>query len=88
MVAANANAGKKNFITVNGTVTDALPGAKFKVQLDNGHEIIAHLSGNMRRNYIRILLGDTVQLEISPYDLTKGRIVYRGIKTNTNPTHA
>ena len=80
MAASSANAGKKNFITVNGTVIDVMPGAKFKVQLDNGHEVIAHLSGNMRRNYIRILLGDTVQLEISPYDLTKGRIVYRGIK--------
>jgi translation initiation factor IF-1 len=60
-----------------GVVTEALPGTKFKVELDNGHEIIAYLSGKMRKYYIRVLLGDRVTIEMSPYDMTKGRIVYR-----------
>jgi len=68
---------KKDVIEVEGTVTEALPNASFRVQLDNGHEVLAHISGKMRMYYIRILLGDRVRVELSPYDLTRGRIVYR-----------
>jgi len=64
-------------IEIEGTVIEALPGTQFKVRLDNGHEILAYLSGKMRKYYIRILLGDRVRVEMSPYDLTRGRIVYR-----------
>jgi len=64
-------------ITIEGTVVEALPGTQFKVELENGSEILAYLSGKMRKHYIRILLGDRVRLEISPYDLARGRIVYR-----------
>jgi translation initiation factor IF-1 len=64
-------------IEVMGTVIEALKGLKFRVKLDNGHEIIAYISGKMRRYYIRVLLGDRVKVEISPYDLDRGRIVYR-----------
>lgn len=68
---------REDKIEVEGTVIDALPNAMFKVKLDNGHEVLAHISGKMRMNYITILLGDRVQLELSPYDLTRGRITYR-----------
>lgn len=64
-------------LTVEATVKEALPNARFRCQLDNGHTILAHVSGKMRMNFIRILPGDKVTLEMSPYDLTKGRIVYR-----------
>ncbi len=64
-------------IRVEGTVIEALPSAQFRVRLDNGHEVLAYLSGKMRKHYIRILLGDRVQVEMSPYDLTRGRIVFR-----------
>ncbi|RME08532.1 MAG: translation initiation factor IF-1 [Anaerolineae bacterium] len=64
-------------IRIDGTVIEALPGTQFKVRLDNGHEIIAYLSGKMRKYYIRVLLGDRVTIEMSPYDMTRGRIVYR-----------
>jgi translation initiation factor IF-1 len=64
-------------IKVEGTVVEALPGTQFKVKLDNGHEVLAYLSGKMRRYYIRILLGDRVAMEMSPYDLSRGRITYR-----------
>ncbi len=64
-------------IEVEGTVVEALPGTQFRVKLDNGHEILAYLSGKMRKYYIRILLGDRVRVEMSPYDLSRGRIVYR-----------
>lgn len=64
-------------IVVEGTVTEAFPGTKFNVELPNGHEVLAYLSGKMRRYYIRILLGDRVKVELSPYDLNRGRIVYR-----------
>ncbi len=64
-------------IVVEGTVVEALPGTQFKVRLDSGHEVLAYLSGKMRKYYIRILLGDSVRVEMSPYDLTRGRIVYR-----------
>ncbi len=68
---------KKDVIEAVGTVQEALPNAMFKVRLDTGHEVLAHISGKMRMYYIRILLGDRVQVELSPYDLTRGRITYR-----------
>lgn len=68
---------KKNTIEVEGVVVDALPNAIFKVKLDNGYEIIAHISGKLRMYNIRVLPGDRVNLELSPYDLTKGRITWR-----------
>jgi translation initiation factor IF-1 len=68
---------KEDKIEMEGTVTEALPGTQFRVRLDNGHEVLAYLSGKMRRYYIRILLGDRVRVELSTYDLTRGRIVYR-----------
>ncbi len=64
-------------IQVEGTVIEALPGTQFRVRLDNGHEVLAYLSGKMRKYYIRILLGDHVAVEMSPYDLTRGRITFR-----------
>ncbi|MEZ0397374.1 MAG: translation initiation factor IF-1 [Anaerolineales bacterium] len=64
-------------IQVEGTVVEALPGTQFRVRLDNGHEVLSYLSGKMRKYYIRILLGDRVKVEMSPYDLTRGRITYR-----------
>ncbi|HOF29001.1 MAG: translation initiation factor IF-1 [Anaerolineaceae bacterium] len=69
-------------ITVDGTIIEALPGTQFRVRLDNGHEVLAYLSGRMRRYYIRILLGDSVRVEMSPYDLDRGRIVYRQRRPN------
>ncbi len=68
---------KGSHIEMEGTVVDLLPNAIFKVELDNGNQILAHISGKMRMNFIRILTGDRVIVEISPYDLTKGRITYR-----------
>ncbi len=68
---------KKDVIEAEGTVTEALPNAMFRVQLDSGHTVLAHISGKMRMYYIRILLGDRVTVELSPYDLTRGRITYR-----------
>jgi translation initiation factor IF-1 len=68
---------KQALIEMEGTVTESLPNAFFRVTLDNGFQVMAHLSGKIRRNYIRILVGDRVLVELSPYDLTKGRIVYR-----------
>jgi translation initiation factor IF-1 len=68
---------KEEKIEVEGTVVEALPGTQFRVELDNGHEVLAYLSGKMRKYYIRILLGDRVRVEISPYDLKRGRITYR-----------
>jgi translation initiation factor IF-1 len=67
----------KDFIEMQGEVLELMPAASFKVALENGHEILAHLSGKMRMNKIRLLPGDKVKLQISPYDLTKGRIIYR-----------
>jgi len=64
-------------IEMEGTVLEALPNAMFRVELDNGHKMLAHISGKMRMNYIRILPGDRVKVELSPYDLTRGRITYR-----------
>ncbi len=68
---------KKDAVEVKGTVVEALPNAMFRVDLDTGHEVLAHISGKMRMYYIRILLGDRVLVELSPYDLTRGRIIYR-----------
>ena len=68
---------KEDVIEVEGVVTDALPNAMFKVQLENGHEVLAHVSGKLRMYYIRIVPGDKVKLEMSPYDLSKGRITWR-----------
>ena len=68
---------KQDVIELEGTVLDTLPNAMFKVELENGHEILAHVSGKIRLNYIRILPGDKVTVEMSPYDLTRGRITYR-----------
>lgn len=68
---------KEDLIEVQGVVTEALPNTNFKVELENGHEILAHISGKLRMNYIRILPGDKVTVEMSPYDLTRGRITWR-----------
>ena len=70
-------ASKDGAIEIEGVVAEALPNAMFRVELTNGHKILAHLSGKMRKNYIRILPGDRVIVELSPYDLTRGRIIYR-----------
>ena len=68
---------KADMIELEGTVVEALPNAMFKVQIDGGHVIVAHISGKLRMNFIRILPGDSVKVEMSPYDLTKGRITWR-----------
>ena len=68
---------KEESIEVEGTVLEPLPNAMFRVELDNGHKILAHVSGKMRMHFIRILMGDKVKVQLSPYDLTRGRITYR-----------
>ncbi len=68
---------REDKVEIEGTVIETLPGTQFRVKLDTGHEVLAYLSGRMRKYYIRILLGDRVRVELSPYDLTRGRIVYR-----------
>ena len=68
---------KEDVIEVEGTVVEALPNTNFKVELENGHQILAHISGKLRMNYIKILPGDKVKVELSPYDLTRGRITFR-----------
>jgi translation initiation factor IF-1 len=73
-------------ISVEGTIVEALPGTQFRVRLDNNHEVLAYLSGRMRKYYIRILLGDRVRVEMSPYDLSRGRIVYRQKKSHGGGT--
>ncbi|HET7144848.1 MAG TPA: translation initiation factor IF-1 [Anaerolineales bacterium] len=72
-------------IKVDGLVIEALPGTQFRVRLDNGHEVLAYLSGKMRKHYIRILLGDRVALEMSPYDMARARITFRQRKTASTP---
>lgn len=72
---------KEDNIEMEGIVVDTLPNTMFRVQLDNGHIVTAHISGRMRKNYIRILTGDHVKVELTPYDLTKGRITFRGKET-------
>ena len=76
---------KEGKIRMEGTVVEALPGTQFRVKLDNGHEVLAYLSGKMRKYYIRILLGDRVSVEMSPYDLTRGRITFRHRKNAPVP---
>ena len=71
------NKPQKEVIKLTGKVVEALPGTKFRVELENGHIIVAHMSGKMRKNYIRLVPGDKVDVELTPYDLTKGRISYR-----------
>ena len=68
---------KDDVLELEGTVVEALPNAMFKVELENGHQVLAHISGKLRKNFIRILPGDKVTMEMSPYDLTKGRITWR-----------
>ena len=68
---------KEDVIEVEGTVVESLPNTNFKVELENGHQILAHISGKLRINYIKILPGDKVKVEVSPYDLTRGRITWR-----------
>ena len=67
----------KEVIQLEGKVIEALPGAQFRVELENGHQIIAHVAGRMRKHYIKLVAGDSVTVELTPYDLTKGRITYR-----------
>ena len=81
-------ASKEEKIEVEGIVVEALPATQFKVELDTGQTILAYLSGKMRRYYIRILLGDRVRVEMSPYDLTRGRITYRFKKNSRRPDTA
>ena len=71
------NMAKEDVIEVEGTVVETLPNTNFKVELENGHQILAHISGKLRMNYIKILPGDKVKVELSPYDLTRGRITWR-----------
>jgi translation initiation factor IF-1 len=68
---------KDDKLIIEGKITEALPNTTFRVELENGHQVLAYLSGKMRKHYIRVLLGDAVRVELSPYDLTRGRIVYR-----------
>jgi len=68
---------KEDLIEVEGVITEALPNAMFRVELDNGHKVLAHISGKIRMHFIRILPGDRVKVELSPYDLTRGRITFR-----------
>ena len=67
----------KDVIEIEGTILESMPNAMFRVKLENGHEILAHISGKIRKNFIRILPGDKVKVEMTPYDLTKGRIIWR-----------
>lgn len=69
--------GKEEAIKVDGTIIETLPNASFRVELENGHKVLAHISGKMRMHFIKILPGDKVTVELSPYDLTRGRIIYR-----------
>jgi translation initiation factor IF-1 len=83
----NSNQEKENLIEMQGVVTQCLSNGLFRVKLENGFHVIGHLSGKIRRNYIRILLGDRVAIELSPYDLTRGRIIYRLRQKNLSATH-
>ena len=79
---------KQDMIEIEGTVVESLPNATFQVELENGHRILAHISGKLRMNYIKILPGDKVKVELSPYDLTKGRITWRDKGGVQPPTQA
>jgi translation initiation factor IF-1 len=85
-VAKKTGKKKEKAIEVEGTVVETLPNTMFRVELDSGHEVLAYLSGKMRKYYIRVLLGDRVRLELSPYDLTRGRITYRYKKRRPSPS--
>ena len=76
---------KEELIEISGKVAEVLPDSRYRVTLDNGHTLVAYTSGKMRKHHIRILQGDKVSLELSPYDLTKGRITFRHIETRTGP---
>jgi translation initiation factor IF-1 len=76
---------KEELIAMNGTVTEVLPDSRFRVTLENGHQLIAYTSGKMRKHHIRILAGDAVSLELSPYDMSKGRITFRHIERRGPP---
>ena len=76
---------KEELIEMNGRVAEILPDSRYRVILDNGHELVAYTGGKMRKNHIRIIAGDLVSLELSPYDLTKGRIMFRHLPTRTGP---
>lgn len=76
---------KEDQIEMEGTVLDTLPNTMFRVQLENGHVVLAHISGKMRKNYIRILKGDKVTVQLTPYDLTKGRITFRSRDNKSTP---
>jgi translation initiation factor IF-1 len=79
---------KDEKLVLEGRVVEALPNTTFRVELDNGHTVLAYLSGKMRKHYIRVLLGDSVRVELSPYDLTRGRIVYRHRVTTPRPVES
>lgn len=79
---------KEEVLEMNGVVTEVLPDSRYRVTLDNGHDLIAYSAGKMRKHHIRILAGDKVSLEISPYDLTKGRITFRHIEGRSSPSAA
>jgi len=87
-MAKEESASKEGKIKMDGVVFEALPGTQFRVRLDNGHEVLAYLSGKMRKYYIRILLGDRVSVEMSPYDLSRGRITFRQRKISETPPSA
>ena len=74
---AKTSSGKETAIELEGTIVEALPNVMFRVDVEGGHRVLGHISGKMRKNYIRILPGDRVKIELSPYDLTRGRITYR-----------
>jgi translation initiation factor IF-1 len=77
---------KEELIEMNGRVAEILPDSRYRVILDNGHELVAYTGGKMRKNHIRIIAGDLVSLELSPYDLTKGRIMFRHLPQRTGPS--
>ena len=79
---------KEELLEMNGVVTEVLPDARFRVTLDNGHDLVAYSAGKMRKHHIRIIAGDKVSLELSPYDLSKGRITFRHIETRQAPSGA
>jgi translation initiation factor IF-1 len=81
-------ADSKDKLIIEGTVVESLPNTTFRIQLDNGHEMLAYLSGKMRKYYIRVLLGDRVRVELSPYDLDRGRIIYRFKKPSEEAVEA
>ena len=81
-------ASQKEVIKLSGKVVEALPNTQFMVELENGHRVLCHISGKMRKNYIRLTLGDVVEVELTPYDLTKGRITYRSNNPRQSPALA